>query len=324
MKEPNVFSALMEPLQKALAEEGYHTPTPIQEQSIPHLLQGRDLLGTAQTGTGKTAAFTLPLLQELSRTKRHVPGGKPRALILTPTRELAAQIGESLKTYGRHLAVSHTVIFGGVNQHSQVQALRRGLDVVVATPGRLLDLMTQGHVHLDRIELFILDEADRMLDMGFIPAVRRVIAQLPAKRHSLFFSATMPPVVAKLAHELLRDPVRITVDPEQPTVERISQKLMFVDKENKDALLIDLMRGQDMDKVLVFARTKHGADKVVKKLLSAGLAASAIHGNKSQNARTSALYGFKTGKVRALVISSGTLDRLRDSLEDCPSPRVVL
>ncbi|MCU0858182.1 MAG: DEAD/DEAH box helicase [Pontiellaceae bacterium] len=301
MKSQNVFAALIEPLQRAVAEEGYTAPTPIQHQAIPHLLEGRDLLGCAQTGTGKTAAFTLPLLQELTLTKRTAPGGRPRALILTPTRELAAQIGDSIKTYGRHVQVTHTVIFGGVGQNPQVQAMRRGLDVVVATPGRLLDLMAQGHIHLDQIELFILDEADRMLDMGFIPSVRKVIAKLPRKRHSLFFSATMPPVVAELAKELLHDPVQITIDPGRPTVERIAQKLMFVDKENKDELLIDLIADHNMDKVIVFTRTKHGADKVVRRLVQAGINSAAIHGNKSQTARTTALHNFKTGKLRAMV-----------------------
>jgi len=301
MTVPTVFEALIEPLRRAVAEEGYTTPTPIQQQAIPHLLAGRDLLGCAQTGTGKTAAFTLPLLQEMTLSSKAVSGGRPRALILTPTRELAAQIGDSIRTYGRHLAVTHTVIFGGVSQHAQVQALRRGPDVVIATPGRLLDLMGQGHIHLDRIELFILDEADRMLDMGFIPAVRRVIARLPAKRHSLFFSATMPPAVAALARDMLTAPVEITIDPERPTVDRIAQKVMFVDRERKDDLLIALISGQKMDKVLVFTRTKHGADKVVKRVSHAGIEAVAIHGNKSQSARTTALQDFKTGKVRALV-----------------------
>ena len=301
MESQNVFAALIEPLQRAVAEEGYTAPTPIQQQAIPHLLEGRDLLGCAQTGTGKTAAFTLPLLQEMTQNKKTAAGGKPRALILTPTRELAAQIGDSIKTYGRYLNVTHTVIFGGVGQNPQIQSMRRGLDVVVATPGRLLDLMAQGHIKLDQIELFILDEADRMLDMGFIPSVRKVIAKLPAKRHSLFFSATMPPVVAGLAKELLHDPVQITIDPGQPTVERIAQKLMFVDKENKDRLLIELIADHNMDKVIVFTRTKHGADKVVRSLIGAGITAAAIHGNKSQNARTTALHNFKTGKLRAMV-----------------------
>ncbi len=301
MTQDNVFSALIEPIQRAVTEEGYTTPTPIQKQAIPQLVQGRDLLGCAQTGTGKTAAFTLPLLQALTQNPKKSGPGKPRALILTPTRELAAQIDNSIKTYGRHVRVSHTVIFGGVGQQPQVRALQRGCDVVTATPGRLLDLMEQGFIKLDQVELFVLDEADRMLDMGFIPAVRKVVSRLPKQRHSLFFSATMPPVIAGLAKELLRDPVQITIDPGQPTVERIAQKLMFVDRENKDALLVDLIAGQNMDKVLVFTRTKHGADKVVKKLVAARISASAIHGNKSQTNRTSALNGFRTGKVRALV-----------------------
>ncbi|QHI69922.1 DEAD/DEAH box helicase [Tichowtungia aerotolerans] len=301
MKQNNAFAALMEPLQRAVAEEGYTTPTPIQQQAIPHLLEGKDLLGCAQTGTGKTAAFTLPLLQEMSQTNITPPKGRPRALILSPTRELAAQIGDSITTYGRHVRVSHTVIFGGVGQNPQVKALQRGVDVVVATPGRLIDLMDQGYIHLDRIELFILDEADRMLDMGFIPAVRKVIAKLPKKRHSLFFSATMPAAVEKLAMDMLRNPVKITIDPGQPTVERITQKMMFVDKGHKDALLIDLIDEHDMDKVIIFSRTKHGANKVVKKLEAAGISSAAIHGNKSQTARTNALAGFKSGKLRALV-----------------------
>jgi len=301
MKQENAFAALIEPLQRAVAEEGYSIPTPIQEQAIPHLLEGKDILGCAQTGTGKTAAFTLPLLQEMCQTNITPPKGRPRALILTPTRELAAQIGDSIATYGRHVRVSHTVIFGGVGQNPQVQALNRGVDVVVATPGRLIDLMNQGVVHLDRIELFILDEADRMLDMGFIPDVRRVIAKLPKKRHSLFFSATMPPVVEKLATDMLCNPVKITIDPGKPTVERIEQKMMFVDKGHKNQLLIDLINSHDMDKVIVFSRTKHGANNVVKKLTAAGITACAIHGNKSQTARTKALAEFKAGKVRALV-----------------------
>ena len=301
MKKENAFAALIEPLQRAVSEEGYSIPTPIQEQAIPHLLEGKDILGCAQTGTGKTAAFTLPLLQEMCQTNITPAKGRPRALIMTPTRELAAQIGDSIKTYGRHVRVSHTVIFGGVGQNPQVQAMNRGVDVVVATPGRLIDLMNQGVVHLDKIELFILDEADRMLDMGFIPDIRRVIAKLPKKRHSLFFSATMPPVVEKLATDMLCNPVKITIDPGKPTVERIEQKLMFVDKGHKDALLIDLIDSHDMDKVIIFSRTKHGANKVVKKLEAAGITAAAIHGNKSQTARTKALAEFKAGKVRALV-----------------------
>ncbi len=301
MTDTNIFAGLIEPIRRAVAEEGYTKPTPIQQQAIPHLLEGRDLLGCAQTGTGKTAAFTLPLLHEMTSRHRPTQSGHPRALILTPTRELAAQIGESIRNYGRHVKISHAVIFGGVGQHPQIQAMRRGVDVVVATPGRLLDLMNQRYVQLDRIEFFVLDEADRMLDMGFIPDVRRVIAKLPKQRHSLFFSATMPPVVAQLAKDLLQNPVEITIEPEKPTVDRIAQKVMFVDKQDKDALLTDLIRKHNMDRVIVFARTKHGADKVVKKLASTGISCAAIHGNKSQNARTNALQGFKTGKIRALV-----------------------
>lgn len=301
MKTENVFTALIEPLQRAVAEEKYTVPTPIQAQAIPHLLAGRDLLGCAQTGTGKTAAFILPLLQEMTLTNKIAHSKKPRALILAPTRELAAQIGNSIKTYGRYLKVSHVVVFGGVGQYPQVQALRRGVDIVVATPGRLLDLMESRHLSLDSVELFVLDEADRMLDMGFVPAVRQVVSKLPSTRHSLFFSATMPSAVAGLAKEMLHDPVQIAVDPGRPTVERIAQKVMFVDKERKAELLIDMVSGHNMDKALIFTRTKIGADKVVKKLVAAKISASAIHGNKSQMARTKALQAFKTGKVRALV-----------------------
>ncbi len=301
MNRTNCFTALIEPLRRAIAEEGYTTPTPIQEQAIPHVLQGRDILGCAQTGTGKTAAFTLPLLQGMVKANRPTQPNRPRALILTPTRELAAQIGDSIATYGRHVRMSHAVIFGGVGQDPQERAMRRGVDIVVATPGRLLDLMEQRHISLDAIEVFVLDEADRMLDMGFIPSVRRVIAKLPRKRHSLFFSATMPPVVAKLAQELLHNPVQVTVDPEKPTVERISQSVLFVDKGNKDELLLNLINTRNMDKVIVFTRTKHGADRVVRSLSGGRIRSSAIHGNKSQGARTNALDGFKSGNVRALV-----------------------
>ncbi|MBM3862630.1 MAG: DEAD/DEAH box helicase [Verrucomicrobia bacterium] len=301
MDDHSIFAGLVEPIRRALTEEGYTTPTPIQQQAIPHLLQGRDLLGCAQTGTGKTAAFTLPLLHEMTTRHRPTLPGHPRSLILAPTRELAAQIGESIHKYGRYVRVSHTVLFGGVSQHPQIQALRRGVDVVVASPGRLLDLLNQGQLHLDKIEFFVLDEADRMLDMGFIPDVRRVIARLPAKRHSLFFSATMPPVVAQLAKDLLKHPVEITIEPEKPTVDRIAQKVLFVDKQDKDALLADLIRKHDMNRVIVFARTKHGADKLARKLAATGITCAAIHGNKSQNARIRALTGFKTGGIRALV-----------------------
>lgn len=301
MESHSTFAALMAPLQKAVADEGYTQPTPIQEKSIPPLLEGRDLLGCAQTGTGKTAAFTLPMLQRLTELNHRAESRKPLALILTPTRELAAQIGDSIKTYGQHLNIRHTTIYGGVGQHPQVKALHRGCHVVVATPGRLEDLIQQGHLRLERVRYFVLDEADRMLDMGFIPAIRRIIAQLPAKRQSLFFSATMPPVVAKLAADLLHDPVRISIAPNQPTVERIEQRMLFVDRENKDSLLIDILGQADVGKTLVFARTKHGADRVVKKLTTKGIHAAAIHGNKSQSHRTSTLHHFRSGTTRVLV-----------------------
>jgi ATP-dependent RNA helicase RhlE len=297
----SVFAALIEPLRRAVAEEGYNTPTPIQEQSIPHLLAGRDILGCAQTGTGKTAAFTLPLLQHLSREKRVTARGRPRALILAPTRELAAQIGESIRTYGRHLAITHTVIFGGAGQHPQVTALTRGVDIVVATPGRLLDLMHQRFVHLGSVEVFVLDEADRMLDMGFINDIRKVIATLPPKRQSLFFSATLAPEVVSLARTMVHDPVHITITPEQPTIDRIVQKMMFMEKKDKDMSLVTLLRDSRVNRVIVFVQMKHAADKVVRKLMENGISAVAIHGNKSQSARTQAMAGFKTGKIRVLV-----------------------
>jgi ATP-dependent RNA helicase RhlE len=301
LSEHPCFTALLPQIQRAVAEEGYLTPTPIQVQSIPHLLAGRDLLGCAQTGTGKTAAFTLPILQYLTQNKRPPSRGRPRVLVLAPTRELAAQIGDSIRAYGRHLQVSHTVIFGGVGQRPQETALARGMDIVVATPGRLLDLMQQGFAQLDGIEIFVLDEADRMLDMGFIRDIRRIIAKLPAKRQSLFFSATLQPEVVSLARALVHDPVHVTVTPEQPTVEKIAQKVLFVDHQDKDALLVQLLQDTGMNRVIVFVQMKHVANKVCEKLERAGIHASAIHGNKSQGARTAALAGFKTGNVRVLV-----------------------
>jgi ATP-dependent RNA helicase RhlE len=299
--DDSVFKLLIPALQRAVAEEGYAVPTPIQEQSIPHLLAGRDILGCAQTGTGKTAAFTLPLLQHLSREKRGTARGRPRALILAPTRELAAQIGESIVTYGRHLQVTHTVIFGGAGQHPQVTALTRGVDIVVATPGRLLDLMRQRFLHLDGIEVFVLDEADRMLDMGFINDIRKVISALPSKRQSLFFSATLAPEVVSLARTMVHDPVHVTVSPEQPTIERITQKVMFMEKKDKDMALVNLLSDPRINRTIVFVQMKHAADKVVRKLVSSRISAVAIHGNKSQSARTQAMAGFKTGKIRVLV-----------------------
>lgn len=293
---------VIKPILEALEAEGYTTPTPIQQRAIPEVLAGKDLLGCAQTGTGKTAAFAIPILQLLQeRLERRT--GKPsiKSLILTPTRELAIQIGESFETYGKNTNINCKVIFGGVSQHSQVEALRRGIDVLVATPGRLLDLMEQRFVDLSRIELFVLDEADRMLDMGFIHDVKKVIAKLPAKRQSLFFSATMPPPIVQLANTILTNPVKVEVTPVASTAHLIDQVVYFIDKDNKRKLLIDLLKNEDIERVLVFTRTKHGADKVVKDLLRSNITAQAIHGNKSQNARQLALSNFKAKQTRVLV-----------------------
>ena len=296
-----VFSSLIAPLQRAVAEEGYTIPTPIQEAAMPHLLAGRDLFGVAQTGTGKTAAFTLPMLQHLARHHVRPSRSRPRALVLAPTRELVAQIGDSIRAYGRHVQVTHAIIFGGVGQSPQVAALSRGVDIVVATPGRLLDLMRQKHVHFDQLEMLVLDEADRMLDMGFIRDIRAILSALPRKRHSLFFSATMAPEVVELARAMVNDPVHITIRPEQPTVEKIDQKVMFVDRGNKDALLAGVLKDPAINRVIVFVQMKHAADKVARKLESVGIPAVAIHGNKSQGARTQALAGFRAGRIRVLV-----------------------
>ena len=302
LPEPRgAFAALIPPLQRAVHEEGYVTPSPIQKEAIPHLLNRRDLFGCAQTGTGKTAAFVLPTLQYFTLHRRVVQRGRPRALILAPTRELAAQIGESIKAYGRHLSFGHVVIFGGVSQVPQVKKLRRGVEFIVATPGRLLDLMQQGYVKLDGIEIFVLDEADRMLDMGFLPDLRKIIDKLPKKRQSLFFSATLGDDILDLARGLVRDPVHVTITPEQPAVERIVQKVMFVEKSDKDRLLCSILKDTAADKVLVFTDMKHVANKVSRKLTASGIPSSAIHGDKSQAARTEALAGFKKGKVRVLV-----------------------
>ncbi len=294
---------LIEPILSALNTEGYTTPTPIQAQAIPIILDGRDLLGCAQTGTGKTAAFAIPMLQLMADPTRQPQRGQTpiRALILTPTRELAIQIDESFAAYGRNLKLKHTVIFGGVSQHSQVNALRSGVDVLIATPGRLLDLMNQRFVNLSNIEFFVLDEADRMLDMGFVHDVKKVIAKLPDQRQSLFFSATMPPEITKLADTILTRPLRVEVTPASTTAETIQQSLYFVEKDNKRKLLTMLLDEKGMETALVFTRTKHGADKVVKDLLQAGVTAEAIHGNKSQNARQRALSNFKSRQTRVLV-----------------------
>jgi ATP-dependent RNA helicase RhlE len=294
---------LIEPILAALKTEGYTSPTPIQEQSIPVVLQGRDLLGCAQTGTGKTAAFAIPVLQILHnrKTTGKVQEKNIRALVLTPTRELAIQIDESFAAYGRNLNLKHLVIFGGVSQQPQTQALRNGVDILIATPGRLLDLLNQGYVHLSQLELFVLDEADRMLDMGFIHDVKRIITKIPAKRQTLFFSATMPTEIAKLAGTILQNPVKVEVTPISSTAETIQQSVFFVEKENKKSLLIHLLKDSSIKSVLVFTRTKHGADKVVKDLNRASITAEAIHGNKSQNARQRALGNFKSGATRVLV-----------------------
>ncbi|MGV3594694.1 MAG: DEAD/DEAH box helicase [Sediminibacterium sp.] len=282
---------LIEPILRALQTEGYTTPTPIQQQAIPIILEGNDLLGCAQTGTGKTAAFSIPLLQLLYQQKTSQRGIK--ALILTPTRELAIQIDESIAAYGRHTGLSHAVIFGGVSQVPQTQALKRGVDILIATPGRLLDLMQQGYVSLQQLQFFVLDEADRMLDMGFIHDVKKVITKLPVKRQTLFFSATMPPEIAGLANSILHQPKKVEVTPVSSTVEKIEQSVYFVEKQDKRALLHHILSDQDIKTVLVFTRTKHGADKVVKDLLRSNIGAAAIHGNKSQNARQRALNDFK-------------------------------
>ena len=292
---------LIEPIQRAVRAENYATPTPIQVQAIPHLLAGRDLLGCAQTGTGKTAAFALPILQRLAGDPRRAGPKACRALVLTPTRELAAQIETSFAVYGRHLKLSRAVVFGGVGQNPQVRAMAPGVDVLIATPGRLLDLMGQGFIRLDRLEVFVLDEADRMLDMGFIHDVRRVIKALPQRRQSLFFSATIPPEIAGLADGILTDPVRVGIRPVASTAERIEQSIMFVEKADKRPLLSRVLKDSAIERVLVFTRTKHSADRVVKQLAQAGVAADAIHGNKSQNARTRALERFRSGAGRVLV-----------------------
>lgn len=296
-----VFIQLMPELQQAVSDRGYHLPTPIQEQVIMHLLNGRDLIGCAHTGTGKTAAFILPILQYLTKNSRPRVRGKTRVLILAPTRELAAQIGDSVRNYGRYLRVSYTVIFGGVGQNLQVRALERGVDIVVATPGRLLDLMNQRHIQLDDIEIFVLDEADRMLDMGFIHDVQRIIAKIPKKRQTLFFSATMDPAVVKLSEKIVNDAVFVSVNPDKPAVERINQKVFFVDKNHKDVLLAQLLEVEHLSRVLVFVQMKYAADRVSERLQELNISAIAIHGNKSQGARTGALAKFKLGQIRVLV-----------------------
>jgi ATP-dependent RNA helicase RhlE len=295
---------LIEPLRLALKAENYLRPTPIQARTIPLLAAGKDLLGIAETGTGKTAAFALPILQRLaaerSGAQRQLPGA-PRALILAPTRELAGQIGERFRAYGRGLPLRTAVIFGGVNQHHQVKALKAGIDILIATPGRLLDLCQQRHVRLDQVSILVLDEADRMLDMGFIHDVRKIVALCRRERQTLLFSATMPPPIAKLAHDILDHPARIDIAPAKVAVERIDQGVFFVGAKEKRALLEALLADRAMDRVLVFTRTKRGADRVCRNLMQAGLSATALHGNKAQNARVRALDAFRSGRVRILV-----------------------
>jgi ATP-dependent RNA helicase RhlE len=292
---------LISPLLEALAKEGYSSPTPIQSKAIPHLLEGRDVMGIAQTGTGKTAAFVLPMLQEMEANKKTPAPGKPRMLVLAPTRELAAQIDQSIDAYGKFLKFRHAVIFGGVSQGHQVRALSRRLDILVATPGRLLDLMDQGFIKLDGVDFFVLDEADRMLDMGFIHDVKRIVSELPMKRQSLFFSATMSSEIGRLARNFLTDPVKVEVTPQATTVERIQQDVFFVDQEHKNDLLLTHLRKNDHTCVLIFTRTKHRANKVAEMLNNNKIHADAIHGNKSQNQRTKALQDFKSGFLSVLV-----------------------
>jgi ATP-dependent RNA helicase RhlE len=292
---------LAEPLLKALEAEGYSSPTPIQEQSIPHLLEGSDVLGLAQTGTGKTASFALPLLQRLDAFKKRAQPKSCRILVLTPTRELAVQVGQSFRTYGCHYRLRHALVFGGVGMVPQIKTMAGGVDVLVATPGRLLDLMDQNAIRLDSVEALVLDEADRMLDMGFIQPIRRIVSQVPVKRQTVLFSATMPDTIVGLANSVLHNPVRVEVAPVSTTAEKIDQRVLFVDRENKRTLLTDILTDGAVGRALVFTRTKHGANRVAELLEKAGIAADAIHGNKSQGARQKALADFRDGRIKALV-----------------------
>ncbi|MBT5613646.1 MAG: DEAD/DEAH box helicase [Euryarchaeota archaeon] len=291
---------LSKKLLRAISDEGYDTPTPVQAQCIPLLLDGKDVLGVAQTGTGKTAAFALPVLQKILEKNIHHKR-QIRALILSPTRELAAQIDERFSVYSKYIDMRHKVIFGGVSQKSQVQSLRKGIDVLVATPGRLLDLMQQGHIHLNNVEFFVLDEADRMLDMGFIRDIKKILKILPKKRQNLLFSATMPTSIANLANSFLNNAQMVDLSPKEITVDRIEQSILFVRKEDKRKLIVNMIKENNVKKGIVFTRTKHGANRLVKQLDKAGIEALAIHGNKSQGARTKALEKFKLGNVPLLV-----------------------
>jgi len=293
--------SLIEPVATALRDAGYAQPTPIQAQTIPLALEGRDVLGCAQTGTGKTAAFAIPILDLLGRTNRKAMPKCPLALILAPTRELAGQIDESLNKYGRHLRLRTALVYGGVSQGKQVRAMQRGTHILVATPGRLLDLIEQGHIDLSKLSFFVLDEADRMLDMGFLPAIRRIIGMLPKKRQSLFFSATLAPNIVKLSQRLLRDPGTVNVTPKKTTVDKITQRLIYTQRKGKRALLQEILTGDDVDRALVFTRTKRGANVVARVLRDAGIPAEAIHGNKSQNARERSLAMLRAGRLKVLV-----------------------
>ncbi len=303
---------LISPICQAVSEEKYHSPTPIQKKAIPHLMKGRDLLGCAQTGTGKTAAFALPVLQWLEKNREHPGPKEARTLILAPTRELAVQIHESFSVYGRYLNIKQAVVYGGVRQNLQVHALSRGVDVLVATPGRLLDLLNQRQLRLDKVGVLVLDEADRMLDMGFLPDIKRVCSVIPSARQTILFSATLPDEIAELSRNFLKDPVKVSVNPPSSTVDKIEQKVLFVDRGDKSALLESLLvEDNNLERVLVFTRTKHGANRIAKRLAKMKISTEAIHGNKSQPARLQALHKFRSGMVRVLVatdIASRGLD----------------
>ncbi|MEN6618029.1 MAG: DEAD/DEAH box helicase [Rikenellaceae bacterium] len=292
---------IIEPILKALIQEGYSTPTPIQVEAIPIILNNSDILGCAQTGTGKTAAFSIPILQKLYGNVKQGRNKDIKALVLTPTRELAIQIDESFAAYGKYTSLRHTVVFGGVGQRPQTEALRNGVDILIATPGRLLDLINQGYINLKNIDFFVLDEADRMLDMGFIHDIKRILPLLPKKRQTLFFSATMPQEIASLANSILNNPAKVAVTPVSSTVDSIDQYIYFAEKKEKISLLIHLLNDKEKESVLVFSRTKHGADKIAKALSQAGIGTEAIHGNKSQNARQNALSKFKSHNTRVLI-----------------------
>ncbi|MCR5414914.1 MAG: DEAD/DEAH box helicase [Kiritimatiellae bacterium] len=302
MFEGSVFGRLDQKLQHAIADAGYETPTPIQAEAMPYLFEGRDFIGCAQTGTGKTAAFMLPILDHLLKERRPRHIGHPRALVLSPTRELAAQTAENVRKFSKYANLPFACVFGGVSQFGQVKDIKKGAETVIACPGRLIDLMTQGILYLDRVECFVLDEADRMLDMGFLPDIRRIISKLPKSRQSLFFSATMSNPIRSLAGELVTNPAQVTIASEAPTVEKINQKVMMVEKAQKDALLLHLLEShQEWTKVIVFTKMRHGADRVCKKLFKAGVSCAAIHSDKTQNQRTRALEGFRRGQTRVLV-----------------------